>query len=171
TEHEYDVVQRYRDDGGNLMFLAANNFFWQVRRDGRLLTKVALWRKTGRPEAALVGVQVKAGDYGGRQGAYGAHGLRWAFPRSSSKTSGGASRGRSGSSCREAVYTGCRENAAPRTQCGVCASRAAVRDRKGLPAGDVRGCNATRCVSIVNRNVLPAVRSLYSGPCLARTRR
>ena len=65
TEHEYNVVQRYRDDGGNLMFLAANNFFWQVRREGHLLTKVALWRKTGRPEAALVGVQFKAGDYCG----------------------------------------------------------------------------------------------------------
>ena len=30
TAHEYDVVQRYRDLGGNLMFLSANNFFWQV---------------------------------------------------------------------------------------------------------------------------------------------
>ena len=40
TEHAYDVVQRYRDLGGNLMFLAANNFFWKVRRDGQLLTKV-----------------------------------------------------------------------------------------------------------------------------------
>jgi hypothetical protein len=79
TEHEYNVVQRYRDDGGNLMFLAANNFFWQVRREGRLLTKVALWRKSGRPEAALVGVQFKAGDYGARQGAYVVHGSPWAF--------------------------------------------------------------------------------------------
>jgi len=42
---------------------------------------------------------------------------------------------------------------------------------KDFRPGDVRVCNATRCVSIVNRNVLPAVRSLYSGPCLARTRR
>ena len=32
TEHAYDVVQRFRDLGGNLMFLAANNFFWKVRR-------------------------------------------------------------------------------------------------------------------------------------------
>src|SRR5581483_6156445 len=31
TPHEYDVVQRYRDLGGNLMFLSANNFFWQIR--------------------------------------------------------------------------------------------------------------------------------------------
>ena len=79
TAHEYDVVERYRNDGGNLMFLAANNFFWQVRRDGHLLTKVALWRNLGRPEAALVGVQFAAGDYGGRQGGYVVHGSPWAF--------------------------------------------------------------------------------------------
>jgi N,N-dimethylformamidase beta subunit-like, C-terminal len=70
TEHEYDVVQRFRDLGGNLMFLSANNFFWKVRRDGRLMTKVALWRRIGRPEASLVGVQYVASDYGGRQGGY-----------------------------------------------------------------------------------------------------
>ena len=35
TQHAYDVVERYRDLGGNLMFLSANNFFWQVRRSGR----------------------------------------------------------------------------------------------------------------------------------------
>ena len=51
TQHAYDVVQRYRDLGGNLMFLSANNFFWKVRRDGQLLTKVAQWRNLGRPEA------------------------------------------------------------------------------------------------------------------------
>jgi hypothetical protein len=70
TEHAYDVVQRFRDVGGNLMFLAANNFFWKVRRDGQLLTRVRLWRQLGRPEAALVGVQYAASDYGARQGGY-----------------------------------------------------------------------------------------------------
>jgi hypothetical protein len=79
TEHEYDVVERYRDRGGNLMFLSANNFFWKVRRDGSLLTKVALWRKIGRPEASLVGGQYVASDYGGRQGAYVVNGSSWAF--------------------------------------------------------------------------------------------
>ena len=34
TTHEYDVVQRYRDLGGNLMFLSANNFFWKVKEEG-----------------------------------------------------------------------------------------------------------------------------------------
>jgi N,N-dimethylformamidase beta subunit-like, C-terminal len=79
TEHEYDVVQRFRDRGGNLMFLSANNFFWKVRRDGRLMTKVELWRRAGRPEAGLVGAQFVAGDYGGRQGGYLVHGASWAF--------------------------------------------------------------------------------------------
>jgi hypothetical protein len=79
TEHAYDVVQRYRNDGGNLMFLSANNFFWKVQRGGRHLTKVAQWRNLRRPEAALVGVQFVAGDYGGRQGAYVVHGSPWEF--------------------------------------------------------------------------------------------
>jgi hypothetical protein len=80
TQRAYDLVARYRDLGGNLMFLAANNFFWKVRRDGQRLTKVALWRSLGRPEAALVGVQYVASDYGRRQGAYRLTGSDpWAF--------------------------------------------------------------------------------------------
>ena len=64
TAHEYDVVQRYRDLGGNLMFLSANNFFWKVTRKGQVLRRVQMWRKLGRPEAALVGVQWAAGNQG-----------------------------------------------------------------------------------------------------------
>jgi hypothetical protein len=79
TKHAYDVVERYRDRGGNLMFLSANNFFWQVRRNGRRLTKVALWRRVGRPEASLVGVQYVGSDYGGRQAGYIVRGSSWAF--------------------------------------------------------------------------------------------
>ena len=37
TEEEYDAIEGYRDRGGNLAFLSANNFFWKVtRQDGRL---------------------------------------------------------------------------------------------------------------------------------------
>ena len=82
TEHAYDVVERYRNRGGNLMFLAANNFFWKVRRDGQRLTRVELWRRLRRPEAALVGVQYAASDYGARQGPYVVQGAAlapWAF--------------------------------------------------------------------------------------------
>jgi hypothetical protein len=82
TQQAYDVVQRFRDLGGNLMFLAANNFFWKVQRNGQLLTRVRLWRQLGRPEAGLVGVQYAASDYGARQGGYivqGAASAPWAF--------------------------------------------------------------------------------------------
>ena len=70
TARAYDVVRRYRDLGGNLIFLAANNFFWRVRRDGPRLVKDRLWRNLGRPEAGLVGVQYIGSDQGQRQGAY-----------------------------------------------------------------------------------------------------
>ena len=44
TTHEYDTVERYRDLGGNLIFLSANNFFWRVvERDDDC---------TGRPSGA-----------------------------------------------------------------------------------------------------------------------
>ena len=62
TEAEYDAVTGFRDAGGNLMFLSANNFFWRVDvRDG-VMTRVAKWRTLGRPEAALLGVQYIASD-------------------------------------------------------------------------------------------------------------
>jgi hypothetical protein len=57
TEREYDAVERYRNLGGNLAFLSANNFFWRVDRRGNRLHRIAMWRDLGRPEAALVGVQ------------------------------------------------------------------------------------------------------------------
>jgi hypothetical protein len=60
TTREYDLVEGYRDRGGNLMFLSANNFFWQVVRHGGSMTKTRLWRDLGRPEAALIGVQYLA---------------------------------------------------------------------------------------------------------------
>jgi hypothetical protein len=70
TSHEYDVVQRFRDLGGNLMFLSANNFFWKVEKTGQVLRKVGKWRDAGRPEAALIGVQYRANDDGQRQGLF-----------------------------------------------------------------------------------------------------
>ena len=70
TTHEYDVVQRYRDLGGNLMFLSANNFFWKVKEEGRILRKVGQWRVAGRPEAGLIGVQYRANDDGQKQGVF-----------------------------------------------------------------------------------------------------
>jgi hypothetical protein len=82
TEHAFDVVERYRDLGGNLLFLSANNFFRRVDRGGGRLRLVGLWRDFGRPEAALCGVQYVASDRGKRQAAYtvtGADLAPWAF--------------------------------------------------------------------------------------------
>jgi hypothetical protein len=59
TSREYDLVEGYRDLGGNLLFLSANNFFWRVERDGDVIVKASRWRDLGRAEAALVGVQYR----------------------------------------------------------------------------------------------------------------
>jgi hypothetical protein len=70
TSHAYDVIERYRDLGGRLVFLSANNFFWRVESDGSTLRRVKRWRDLGRPEARLLGVQYRANDDGRRQGPY-----------------------------------------------------------------------------------------------------
>jgi hypothetical protein len=79
TARAYDLVQRYRDLGGNLLFLAANNFFWRVDREGERLRRVRVWRALGRPESALVGVQYIGSDYGGRQAGYVVGDADWPF--------------------------------------------------------------------------------------------
>jgi hypothetical protein len=70
SQHMYDVVTRYRDLGGNLMFLSANNFFWRVSRKGNVLRKTAQFRQVGEPEARLIGVQYRANDNGAKQGNF-----------------------------------------------------------------------------------------------------
>jgi hypothetical protein len=83
TTHEYDVVTKYRDLGGNLAFLAANNFFWKITISNGVMTRVAQWRDLGRPEAALIGVQYRANDRGGHRGPWilrsGASTTPWLF--------------------------------------------------------------------------------------------
>jgi hypothetical protein len=70
TEHAYNVVERFRDLGGRLIFLSANNFFWKVSKEGNALRRERQWRTLGRPEARLCGVQYRANDDGTRQGAF-----------------------------------------------------------------------------------------------------
>ena len=70
TEHAYNVVQRFRDLGGRLIFLSANNFFWKVEKSGQSMRRMKLWRELGRPESALLGVQYRANDNGTKQGVY-----------------------------------------------------------------------------------------------------
>jgi hypothetical protein len=67
TARLFDLVTGFRDAGGNLMFLSANNFFRRIDRSSRELLLVADWRSLGRPEAALCGVQYLASDRGERQ--------------------------------------------------------------------------------------------------------
>jgi hypothetical protein len=70
TDGEYDAVVGFRNRGGNLMFLSANNFFWRTVISHNHMTRVAKWRDVGRPEAALIGVQYIGNDDGAHRGAY-----------------------------------------------------------------------------------------------------
>jgi N,N-dimethylformamidase beta subunit-like, C-terminal len=82
TKTAYDAVERFRSAGGNLAFLAANNFYRRVTRSGERLVRGPLWRKLGRPESALVGVQYVGSNNGAKQAGYevtGAAAAPWAF--------------------------------------------------------------------------------------------
>jgi len=82
TSRLYDLIQGFRDLGGNLMFLSANNFFRRVDRKGHVLNLVDEWRDLGRPEAALLGNQYIASDRGQRRAPFvvaGADVAPWAF--------------------------------------------------------------------------------------------
>src|SRR3954469_2637580 len=99
TGHMYDVVQRYRDRGGNLMFLSANNFFWKVTRQGQKIRRVKMWRQLGRPEAALVGVQWVAGNIGESEKPYvveGAGSPQWSWVFDGTGLANGSTFARSG---------------------------------------------------------------------------
>lgn len=64
TSHTFDLITRYRNAGGNLAFLSANNFFYKVTVSGNTMTGRTRWRDLGRPEAALVGSQYAGWDEG-----------------------------------------------------------------------------------------------------------
>ncbi len=87
TRHELELIEGFRDRGGNLAFLSADNLHWRVVRDGPVLRRKEQWRRLGhpRPEAALVGVQYRASDDGTHRGAYVVRDTRcapWLFARS-----------------------------------------------------------------------------------------
>src|SRR5207244_476832 len=67
TTREYDVVTAYRNRGGHLIFLSANNFFWRIVSHGNVMTRTRRWRDLGRPEAALIGVEYFRNDRGQRR--------------------------------------------------------------------------------------------------------
>jgi hypothetical protein len=64
TSHTFDVITSYRNAGGNLAFLSANNFFYRVKVSGNTMTGRTPWRDLGRPEAALLGSQYAGWDEG-----------------------------------------------------------------------------------------------------------
>jgi len=57
TPHEYALITEFRDAGGNLAFLSADNFFYRVIRRGDRIYRESRWRDLGHPEARLIGVQ------------------------------------------------------------------------------------------------------------------
>lgn len=57
TGHVYDLIESYRNLGGNLAFLSADNFFYRVSVSGDTMVGRTRWRDLGRPEASLVGAQ------------------------------------------------------------------------------------------------------------------
>ena len=64
TSHTFDLITAYRNNGGNLAFLAANSFFYKVKVSGDTMTGRTPWRDVGRPEAALIGAQYAGWDEG-----------------------------------------------------------------------------------------------------------
>jgi len=70
TRRAYDAVEGFRDRGGNLAFLSADNFGWQVRKVGPTMRRIAQWRRLRRPEAALIGVQYRGSDRGQHRGSF-----------------------------------------------------------------------------------------------------
>jgi hypothetical protein len=64
TRHEFNLIEGYRNLGGNLAFLSANNFFWEVHPEGRILRRTRKWRDQGHPESSVIGVQYRANDDG-----------------------------------------------------------------------------------------------------------
>jgi hypothetical protein len=82
TARLFDLVEGFRNLGGRLIFLSANNFFRRIVREGDRVRLAGEFRREGRPEAALLGAQYIANDRGGRQQPYvvvGADVAPWAF--------------------------------------------------------------------------------------------
>jgi hypothetical protein len=59
TQHMFSVIERYRDLGGNLAFLSANNLYSRVTITRGRMTCLGHFRDFGEPEARLVGVQYR----------------------------------------------------------------------------------------------------------------
>jgi N,N-dimethylformamidase beta subunit-like, C-terminal len=67
TPSEFRVIRSYRNLGGNLAYLSANNFYWHTVRHGDRLQRTATFRSLGKPEEALTGAQYRANNGGQHQ--------------------------------------------------------------------------------------------------------
>jgi len=70
TQHEFDVVRNFRNLGGNMMFLSANNFFWKTVVHGQVMRRIVHLRDIGYPEANLTGVGYFHNDLGEHRGRW-----------------------------------------------------------------------------------------------------
>lgn len=96
TTREYDVVEGFRDRGGSLVMLSADNFCWRIDLEHGVMTRVAKWRDVGRPEASLLGVQYIGNDEGKSRSAWylrKAPATRWVFAKTRASTTGAFSNG------------------------------------------------------------------------------
>jgi N,N-dimethylformamidase beta subunit-like, C-terminal len=79
----WEATESFRDLGGNIAFLSANNFFYRVERRGRRLYRLGRWRDSGRSEAGLKGVEYEGfskGQFPNRPYVVtGARALPWFF--------------------------------------------------------------------------------------------
>ncbi len=57
TSHMFAITAQYRDLGGHLAFLSANDFFRKVAVSGNSMTLVGPFRNLGSPEASLIGAE------------------------------------------------------------------------------------------------------------------
>jgi hypothetical protein len=63
--HVFSLMERYRNLGGNLIFLSANSFFWKVEIDDEgVMHRIRKFRSIGHPEAAWIGVGYLGNDRG-----------------------------------------------------------------------------------------------------------
>ena len=57
TPHVYRAIARFRDLGGNLAFLSANNFFYVVHRHGKRIFRTGRYRDLGMDSAHITGAR------------------------------------------------------------------------------------------------------------------
>jgi hypothetical protein len=55
TTGTWDAIEQYRNLGGNLGFLSANDFFYRVVPRGTRIYRTGRWEDVGRSDAALIG--------------------------------------------------------------------------------------------------------------------